>query len=156
MNLADFILETSYTRSDALERLRGLQEGVVGKIFKKEGAKDQADLPAEIVKQFDKDNVERLFSEAEGEIKSIEALVVYAPVKLEAEHFSKLGQWLRKNYGEKFLMEIKYDPGLIAGAALAWKGRMRDFSLREKLLRKKDDIKRELSYGHKQKQQTIA
>lgn len=149
-NLLDMILEGVYTQTDSLRRLRLLKEQTTVKIFG--GSKDQtpnspipSDLSdeeqgwldktmADISSSINKNNLYQAFNGLEKEIKSIEVLAVFIPFEMPKDEVARLGMYLRQTYGKNFLMELKFDPKLVAGTALSWKGIYKDYSLHQRML----------------------
>ncbi|KKR80568.1 MAG: hypothetical protein UU73_C0007G0023 [Candidatus Daviesbacteria bacterium GW2011_GWA1_41_61] len=142
--LLNLILTSTFTRVQALRRLRTLREVVIRKFFSqantpslKEASGEEAgwisSLPADFFKGFNDKNIYQLFNTIEEEIKNIRPLTIFVPVDLPQEETEKLGKHLRSAYGEKFMMDLKIDPSLIAGARLIWNGLARDYSLRQRI-----------------------
>lgn len=113
-DLVPSILTASFTKAEALRKLKDLK-GAVSLNTPHSPKTDEA------------------FQKAEKEIREIEPLVIFLPFDLPEEKIPQLGALVRQNFGPKFLMEIKYDPSLIAGAALAWKGIYKDYSVKSKI-----------------------
>jgi hypothetical protein len=143
--LTDIILKDSFTTAEALRRVRFLRDVSVNKLF---GSNDtQAilkNLPASdhawlnslgdgVYQQFNQDNVYKFFKEAEKAIKEIQPLTVFLPFEIPPEEAARLGNTLRRSYGNNFLLEIKLDPSLIAGAAFTINGMYKDYSLRKRI-----------------------
>lgn len=144
------ILSDAYTQALALRRLRALREFVIAKLFK-EGSDissriDQEDLiwlkdqDPYFYRLFKRDIAYQILDQAEEEIKKIQPLVIFLPFDLPLPEIKKMGQQLRKNYGKYFLIDIKSDPDLIAGAALSWKGVYKDYSLRQRVSSQREEI----------------
>lgn len=136
------ILDGSYTQTQALKRLRALKDLGIAKLFGKQETKDEilveqdswfASLDKNFFRPFTKDNVYKLFEDAEKAIKDIKPLMIYLAVEIPEVEIAKIGQYLRQTYGNNFLMEIKIDPSLIAGTAFVWNGIYKDYSLRQKI-----------------------
>lgn len=138
-DIIDHMLANTYTQTDALRRIGMLKDIVVAKIFAAtRPGPDYQDpwlnlLNPKILQYFTKDNVYKLFDEIKGEIKKIEPLVVRLPFEIPEAELADLGSRLRKSYGKNFLVEIKYDPSLIAGAHFSFKGVYKDYSIRQEI-----------------------
>lgn len=136
------IINQSFTQAEALRHLRSLKEFLVNKLFTSGGKTTEPveeenawilALGEEFLKQFDKKNIYRLFEETEATIKKIPLLVIYVAVEIPESEVTALGTKIRQTYGNEFLLEIKLDPGLIAGASLVWNGVYKDYSIRKKI-----------------------
>lgn len=151
----DIVLEQSVTQTEAIRNLNRLRIYVSNRVFgdhSKQPASGPADLSLigdadwetllgkEFLDQFTPENTQQLFEQAEQELKNIKPLVIYLPVELPHIEISRLGQHLREDYGPKFLLDIKLDPTLIAGAAFVWGGVYRDYSLKQKISENREKI----------------
>ena len=65
--------------------------------------------------------------------------MVYTPVIIPDETIPELGQKIRATFGT-VLFELRFDPDLIGGCALVWKGVYKDYSLRAKIAEKHKEI----------------
>lgn len=98
-------------------------------------------FPPNFYKQFNKDNVYDIFSGLESRISRLQILTMYLTFEPDEITLSQLGQAARTTFGFPALMlDIKLNPNLIAGTALSWKGRLRDYSLKAKLEEKRVEI----------------
>ncbi|MEK7565644.1 MAG: F0F1 ATP synthase subunit delta [Patescibacteria group bacterium] len=114
------ILAEAITRPEALEMLGDFRSKAEAGVFKKDGEKQDG---------ITKDNIYEVFKEAEEEIKGRETLVVTLGVEFGKEDLQKIGEKIKGD----FLLEFRYEPELLGGAKLAWKGQEKDYSLRKKL-----------------------
>lgn len=163
------ILSTAYSKSEVLKHLRLLQDFAVKKIYSssKEQNNFLASLAEEDiswlqaffaakelnftqekllnflgikVKGKDFSSLDQTFHQTEEKIRQIESLTLYLARVFSEDDLAKIGQKLRKDWGQDFLMEIKYDPSLVAGTKLVWKGQMKDYSLKTLINQKKDQF----------------
>lgn len=152
-DLLNQLLKDTYTEITALRRLRVLRAVITAKLFTREGVKleeiseessqDQFwinSLDKNFWENFSRDNVYHLFDDLQKELAAIQPLTIFLPIELPPAEINRLGQYLRESYGANFLMEIKYDPNLIAGPALARKGIYRDYSLHQKMVENRQSI----------------
>ena len=138
----------TYTVHDMAHRVRILRSYLEMQIFKKYVEADQApedqafinSLGGEFLKQFNSDNIAQIFEAVEKKISQITPLVIYLPFEMPAQEIDRLGLNLRKDFGQNFFYEIKFDPDLIAGCALVWKGIYKDYSLRSTIAQKREEI----------------
>ncbi len=112
MDLIAQILTQSYTKTQALRALSDLEDKA-----RKKPAKDQ----------------EEIFAKAKAEIVAIEPLHLFLPRGLPDGELEKIVGKLRKSYGPKFLVEIKFQGDLIGGCAMSYKGVYKDYSIKNKL-----------------------
>lgn len=82
--------------------------------------------------------LEKVPHEVEKEIKKVRELVIFSAIELPDDIIDNLGRKARALFGKDLFIEVKVDTGLIGGAALVWKGRYRDYSLKAKFEEKKD------------------
>lgn len=162
--MLDTILKNTYTKTDALKRLRILKEFVSLKLF---GAEDQTETGTlkdrfleedliwlnnifgqdvtkinkqDLSKQFEANNVYHQFEQWEETIKNTQTLTLYIPITIPDQSIIQVGQYLRQSYGQNFLIDLKYDPTLVAGVALVWKGVYKDYSIRQKLQQNREKV----------------
>jgi hypothetical protein len=133
------ILADTYTLSDLHKRIRTLKTYLLKILFQ---SSEQIDEPLqsernwlhslgdEFYKQFNQQNIYPILEELEKELKNINILVMYLPIDPNKSQIDQIGAFLRKNYGDKFILDMKYDPQLIGGCALVWNGIYKDYSLR--------------------------
>lgn len=139
MDPFDLLLAGTYTRMDALRRLRILKQLLESRLF---GSISQPTLSPDdsvwisgvdenLFGFFTRENLYKLCDDMEDRIKKIEVLTVYLPFELPERELVNLGEHLRKDYGKNFLIEIKFDPGLIGGCSLVWHSIMKDYSIKK-------------------------
>lgn len=143
MDLAALILKSSSTKAEALLKLRALSASVSADLFGGEYHPDAAEAEfADWVKktsQMVKENLDAktagdTFAAAEKTIKSAETVVLYLPFVLPAENIAEISAKINS------LLEIKIDPSLIAGCAIAKNGVYKDYSVRARLSEKHEEI----------------
>ena len=97
-------------------------------------------LPPDFLQSFNKDNLTEIFKETESRINNLPLLVLYLAFKADDTTQEQIGIFIRKTFNSPLLLDIKYDPRLIAGCALSGKGIFHDFSLKMKIEEKKLEI----------------
>ncbi len=97
-------------------------------------------LPQDFYQKFNKDNVYQIFSDLDKEIAKLPILTICLTFEPDDTTLSNLGTFTRKMFGPSFMLDIKLEPRLIAGAALIWKGVYKDYSLRQRIEEKKIEI----------------
>lgn len=148
--LLQVITQETYTLTRLKSRVRILKNFLIAKIFQSQEQID-ADLSAEdqkwlsaldqnTIAQINKDNVYELFTSIEKKIDSLPVIVMYLPFDAPEIEVAKYGTKARQNFGTSILLDIKYDPTLIAGCALVWKGVYKDYSIKSVLKEKHDEI----------------
>lgn len=95
-------------------------------------------LPSDFLEKFNNDNVYKIFEDFDKEILKVKILIIYITFDPDAESITQIGQYARKIFNNSsLLLDFKYDPKLIAGAALSWNGLYKDYSLRAKIEERK-------------------
>lgn len=153
MNILNTILINTYSLTQLKHRLGLLKAYLEGQIFgiEKPQAFTQIDpwiktLPQDLLSQFNKDNLTSIFESLQTQIAKLEVLTIYLTFDPDESTLTQAGEMVRKMYGSPreagriILLDVKYDPNLIAGAALVWKGLYKDYSLRSKIEDKKEEI----------------
>lgn len=97
-------------------------------------------LPESFYQNFNKDNVYKIFSDLEEQSKKMEVLVMYLTFEPNDITLHQINSYIKKTFSSTFLLDIKFDPSLIAGTAMVWKGILRDYSLRASIEDKKGEI----------------
>lgn len=97
-------------------------------------------LPADFYKKFNKSNVYKIFSDLESKISNIPTLTLYLTFEPDESTLEQIGNFARKMFGPNLMLDIKLDLTLIAGAALGWKGVLRDYSIKTQIEAKKGEI----------------
>lgn len=135
------ILKDTYTLSQFKKRLKILQSYFQQQFFHSLATesltpKDSLwfkSLPKSFMESFSKDNLSQNLGSLTKKISSMQILTVYLPIDVTDEALDQIGSKVRNLFGEKFLLDIKYNPNLIAGCALSWKGIYKDYSLHSKI-----------------------
>lgn len=143
MDLAALILKSSSTKSEALLKLRALSAYVSAELFGGQYQPDAAEeeltdwvkeASQEIISGFDKKSFTTIFTGAEKAIKAADAIVIYLPFDLSGDNLAAISKKANS------LLEIKIDPSLIAGCAIANKGVYKDYSVRAKIAEQHQEI----------------
>lgn len=143
------ILKDTFTTTQLHYRLRILKDYLINSFFG--GSKDSEtypvqdlhwlkSLPPAIYRQFSKDNVYRIFADLERQSEKREVLTIYLTFQPDDLTLARIGNFARKTFGLPVLLDTKFDPNLIAGCALVWKGVFKDYSLRTKIAEKKVEV----------------
>lgn len=137
-NALNAVLKDTFTLNQLNSRLRTAKAQALKKFFG--GGGDVSSLPQELTQQFTKDNVYKIFDDLDKLIQKIPVLTIYLTFEPDDGVISQIGTFARKTYSTNIILDTKLDPALIAGCALIWKGRKRDYSLRAKIEEKKGEI----------------
>lgn len=146
--ILDIILKDTFTLTQLKSRVRTVKTNLLKNFFGGEHNLQPAvqelnwlsTLPPIFNAQFNKDNVYKIFEDIERKVQQLPTLTIYITFEPSIDAIYQIGTFARKTFGPSFLLDIKLDPNLIAGAALVWKGMYRDYSLRAKLEQKKGEI----------------
>lgn len=148
MDVLNIILQNTYTLPQLHHKLRILKSHLMSSFFASENPQtvEATDtiwlnsLPSNVYQIFTKDNLVNVFKEIENNIIKLPNLTIFLPFSWDDLVVQELGSFVRKQFGSLLILEVKYDPKLIAGCALVWKGIYKDYSLKAKIEEKKDEI----------------
>lgn len=150
--LLDYIIASSLTQNEILERIQLLKDALERKMFGADPSSEQDPLssPAnrEWLNGFDprllegitKNNIDTVVAKLVEAVKGITPLVVFLPFEIPRPELARFITSLRQNYGPNLMVEIKLDPNLIAGAALVWKGVYKDYSIHQRISDNRNQI----------------
>lgn len=149
-NILDQILKNTYTVDRLKKRVKALKTALTEEYF---GGGDETNLnldkqekewlkslPADFLKNFNKDDFNEIFSSLESQISSLKPLTVYLAFEPEEKELSEIAGFVRTNFLKNLLLDVKLDPSLIGGCALIWNGIYKDYSLRARLEGNKEQI----------------
>lgn len=141
-NILNIVLKDTFNSTQLKRRLLILKSQLLLKFFggEQKEVSTQADsdwlksLPGDFLNNFSKDNVYKIFEDLEKTIIGLKPLTLYLTFEPDDNSTVLIGTYARKAFNNPLLLlDIKYDPNLIAGAALVWKGVYRDYSLRSRI-----------------------
>ncbi|MDO8429725.1 MAG: hypothetical protein Q7S88_03785 [Candidatus Daviesbacteria bacterium] len=148
--LIDKLLIGTYTKTDAIRRIRSLHQFLENQLFASRisefTASSSADvawlsgLGADFMKEFTTENMYLKVEDLDTQIKKIQALIIYLPFEVPQGEVVRLGLRMRKDFGANFLLEFRFDPTLIAGCALVWNNIYKDYSVKKKINLNKEII----------------
>lgn len=149
--ILSIILKDTYSLTQFNHRFRILKSSLLKTFFGGPGESMNPQdlnwlqsLPEGFYRQFTKDNVYDILGKVERKNTELTLLTMYLTFEPDDTALTQIGAVARKTFGLPFLLlDIKFDPRLIAGAALAWKGVYRDYSLRSKIEGRKLEILQE-------------
>ncbi len=141
-NILATLLKDSYTLNQLKHKLAFLRSYLEQQFFKGEESKDlfaETDLtwlkslPQKFLQSFNKDNLYSTIEDLQNQIIKLPTLILYLTFDPNTQTISEIGEYVRKTFQTKLILDLKYDPNLIAGASLVWKGLYRDYSLRSRI-----------------------
>jgi len=163
-NNLNILLASSFTKPQVIKRLSLLHDFLNYWLFASNLPLEKAlaefskkDLESKLIgsfsinffKQFNSQNVTQLLKDLNDQVNKFQLLTITIPVFLPEHEVIRIGHYLRTNFNSKFLIELKVDPSLIAGAALTYGGNYRDYSLKAKIAENRnviiEDVKKGLS-----------
>lgn len=148
-DLLNAILTNTYSLTQLKHRLNILKTYLVKAFF---GETEQLplsredltwlnSLPEQIYQKFNKDNVYQIFDELQQLSSKLTPLTIYLTFDPDDATLAQIAGYVRKVFANPFLIiDTKFDPKLIAGCSLAWKGVLKDYSLRSRIEEKKMEI----------------
>lgn len=146
--MLNVILKDTYTQTQLKHRVRILKSYIEQILFA--GVSEPLNppdldwlksLPADFYQKFNKDNTMEIFAKIEQDLAKLAVVALHLPFEASEIVYSQIGSFSRRAFGSStLLLDIKYDPSLIAGVALSWKGIYKDFSLKAKIAEKKAEI----------------
>lgn len=151
----DKILLATYTLTTLQKRLRALRAYLLHRFFsalpdEKDSLKD-VDLTVndlswiyslgnDFISGFNRDNVYSKLLKLEDEVKKLPLVTLYLAFEPNDEAVRLIGEFLRNQFSADIIFEYKNNPALIGGAALAWKGIYKDYSVKELINQKQSEI----------------
>lgn len=91
-------------------------------------------IDMELVKEVTSGDYARLNEYVEDFMRGTQALSIYFVFVPEDAQIKEIGGWLRTNLkNPRLLFQVKVDPALIGGCAIAYKGVFKDYSLRARI-----------------------
>lgn len=142
------ILKDTFTQIQLKARLHILKSYLTQKLFE---AQKTAFEPQDInwlnsrdstfYQKFTRENVYQLLSSLQTQVNQMTSLIIYLPFEANDEVLSQIGSFSRTTFGKPDLIfEAKFDPKLIAGCALSWKGIYKDYSLKAQIEERKAEV----------------
>lgn len=90
-------------------------------------------------------NFRALFEGLRSKIEKSNKLIVYLAFVADKRQQSELVATAKLSIHEKFMIDFKYDPDLVAGCAFVWKGQYRDYSLRQRIRANQEPLRQALA-----------
>jgi F0F1-type ATP synthase delta subunit len=156
------VLKDTFTLESFKKRVSILKLILEKKIFKSKDESENQQLPetgksslkrdGEWAKNFDEkilgqvnaDNFQELFKVINQFISDTTPLTIYFVFTADEDQVKEIGEWLRKSLNKpNLIFDVKVDPGLIGGCAIAYKGVYKDYSLKAKISQNKEKLMEE-------------
>lgn len=107
-------------------------------------SKQFADFDFSLLKGIKNNEFSAINEMLENFMKNMEMMSVYFVFTPSDEQVKEVGNWLRQNLkNQKLIYEVKVDPELIGGCAIAYKGVYKDYSLRARIDGNKEKLMEE-------------
>lgn len=149
----NIILKDTFTLNQLRSRLQLLKSYIDNQLYggktvslSPEETKWLSSLGNDFYKNFTPKETGLIFDDLEKTLPQIPLVTLYLAFEPGETEIAQIGTYLRANFKNIQLFEIKYNPDLIGGAALSYKGTYRDYSLRKKI----DDQKQQILASFKE------
>ena len=140
--ILDELLKDTFTLEVLRKRYQVLKGKIEGDIYHQ---KDDVANPKEeddgldgfdnsILKDIKSSDYSKVSEYIEDFIRNLEALSIYFVFVPDEKQIKEVGTWLRGNLkNPRLIFQVKVDPALIGGCAIAYKGVYKDYSLRSRI-----------------------
>lgn len=78
-------------------------------------------------------NKEETLRDLKDKLEKVKVLKLELAFEPTEAAISKIHEWAKANAGENILLDLGYNPAILAGAIITYKGKYGDYSLRKKL-----------------------
>ncbi len=147
-NFYKLMLSNTYTYSTMRHRIRLLKAILNNRIF---GSKLYINptpeditwfnsLPQTFLNSINKDNLTEFINHLEISLEKTPVLVVNISFDPTYTAETQIGEFCRKNFSSFQLININYNPSLVAGCALVWNGVSKDYSIKARMAQYRDSI----------------
>lgn len=144
--ILDELLKDAYTLEEFRKKYQVFKKGVEAKLYHKDDS-EQTTSEAEgesmdkLVSEIKSGDFVRVTEYIEDFMRNHEALAIYFVFMPEKAQIKDIGNWLRTNLkNPRQIFQVKVDPALIGGCAIAYKGVYKDYSLKAKIAANKEKI----------------
>lgn len=147
------ILKDTYTLESFKKRALALKLKIEKDVFKssdESGTRGKI-LPVwaqnfdkKILDQVNPDNFSRIFKSLNTFISEATILTIYFVFIPDEMQVKEIGEWLRESLkSPKLIYGVRTDPNLIGGCAIAYKGVYKDYSLKAKISKNREQLMEE-------------
>lgn len=148
-DLLNIILKDTFSQRQLNHNLLILRSYLSQKIFgsQKEASFSPADLnwlnnlDPNLYQEFNSQNAFELLDQLELELKKVVPLVLYIGFEADDITIAQICAFARNAFQKpNLILDVKLNPGLIAGCAFSWKGIYKDYSLKAMIDQRKTEI----------------
>ncbi len=136
--ILSLFLQSNYSQNQIRHRFNTLKNFLQARLFN--SAVSAAEIPAEdkkwldsldskLISYFNPYNIDVSLKNLEQKLHEIKPLTIFLPFQIPDEEVDNLGRYIRQNFKKDAVIEIKFDGGLIGGAAVSWNGTYKDYSI---------------------------
>lgn len=145
--LLNIILKDTFSQVQLKHVMLILRAYLSQKIFGSEAQFSPEDLnrlnslPDHFYQQFNNQNAYQLLDQIGGEAKKITPLVLYLAFEPDEATISQICSFARQTFQQpNLILDVKFNPLLIAGCSLSFRGVYKDYSLKAKIEERKQDL----------------
>lgn len=144
------ILADTYTTSTLKKRTKALKAYLTEKYFGLGNSENinvdreeliwLKSLTSNFLALFRKEDFNDIFHSIETFLDNIMPLTIYLSFDPGEEEIKSISKFIRSNFNQNIILDIKLDYSLIGGCALIWKGVYKDYSLKSNIQVNKEQI----------------
>lgn len=146
--ILDKVLITTYTMSSLRRRLKALKSRLSEQFFGGDTNKQMVTEEIEwlntygiqFLTDFQKETFYQSFTRLEESVAKLKLLTLFVVFEPSEEDMQKIGSWLRDNYQQKIVIDLKLDKELIGGCAMIYNGVYKDYSIRSQIAANHDKL----------------
>jgi F0F1-type ATP synthase delta subunit len=112
------------------------------KVLNEEFPKDLADELREEIKETS--NKTEYLEKLKGELSKLESLKLTLSFKPTEKDVKKIYEWVYANVGKGMIIDFGYDKNILGGAIISFKGEYRDYSVKKKLEKNREQYLKEI------------
>ncbi len=83
--------------------------------------------------QFDPKSAAAKLESLKQTVDQTDPIILHIPFEMPREETKKVGLWIKENINPVYLLEIRFDPSMVAGCMISFKGTSKDYSIRKKI-----------------------
>lgn len=144
--ILDKLLEDAYTLEEFRKKYQAFKQAAEANLYNDNQESQRKDgenygILKDLAKEIKSGDFVRITQYLEDFMRTQEALAIYFVFMPERAQIKEVGEWLRLNLKHpRQIFQIKVDPTLIGGCAIAYKGVYKDYSLRSKIANNKSRL----------------
>lgn len=156
--ILNFILQNTFTKACFLKRLALLRGYLEAKYYKKADLDIESYLNTgqvnghdrlavitwknQFIHNFTAQNSYQIINKLTENLNRLPIITLYLAVIISDNDIDKIGGWFRNILKTQVLLDINLNPNLVAGCAFVYNGKYYDYSLRNLISSRKDQISR--------------